>query len=144
MIGIILVLVSISQNSSVFGVSEVFGVCLVSIHSFLSVVILLFVISLSFSTVTVVFTNPLIGLSVFNLEIASVLDFSVSGISSVSGVFSVEISSGSSISSDSFAIAIGIQDISATVILSKSVLKENFRCSMKAPGMPIQFEVPTR
>ncbi len=25
------------------------------------------------------------------------------------------------------------------VILSESVLRENFRCSMKAPGMPIQF-----
>ncbi len=26
------------------------------------------------------------------------------------------------------------------VILSESVLRENFKCSMKAPGMPIKYE----
>ncbi len=30
------------------------------------------------------------------------------------------------------------------VILSELVLRENFRCRMKVPGMPIQFKVPTQ
>ncbi len=52
----------------------------------------------------VVFTNSFIGLSVFNLEIASVLDFSVSGVSfvEVSSGFSVSVEfSGSSVSEES-------------------------------------------
>ncbi len=30
------------------------------------------------------------------------------------------------------------------VILSESVLRENFRCSMKAPGMPMRYEKSSR
>jgi hypothetical protein len=30
------------------------------------------------------------------------------------------------------------------VILSESVLRENFRCLMKAPGMPIRYEESSR